>query len=105
MDVVRVCRGVRRLLMPLALLLLAVVHSPLTAQARLFDFLPTDLLGLGSSEPVVLLLTGLALLSLGRFGAARPRLRDETAAARPPVTPVPAPAPAVDTPAAQRRAA
>lgn len=61
----------RRVLTPVALLVLAVVHTPVTAQARLFDFLPTELFGLSSSEPFVLLLTGAALLSLARLGPPR----------------------------------
>jgi hypothetical protein len=61
----------RKVLTPVALLVLAVVHTPLTAQARLFDFLPTELFGLSSSEPFVLLLTGAALLSLARLSPPR----------------------------------
>ncbi len=62
---------VRRVLAPAAWLVLAVVHTPVTAQARLFDFLPAELRGLNSSEPFVLLLTGIALLSLARLGPPR----------------------------------
>lgn len=62
------------------LLMLAVVHAPPPAQALLFDLLPADLALLGSSEPVVLILTGLALIRLGRLTLSRSR-----AAAEPPV--------------------
>ncbi len=51
---------------PLMILLLALLHAPNQAQALLFDFLPANWVALGSSEPVTLLLTGLALFSLGR---------------------------------------
>jgi hypothetical protein len=70
----------RKVLTPVALLVLAMVHTPVTAQARLFDFLPTELVGLSSSEPFVLLLTGIALLSLARLGPPR---RAETPVRRP----------------------
>jgi hypothetical protein len=46
----------------------AVLDAPLQARALLFDFLPGDLLAFGASEPVMLLLTGLLLLSLSRIG-------------------------------------
>jgi len=49
------------------MLLLAVLHAPLSAQALMSSFLP-DLFPLGTSEPAMLLLTGLALLSLARVG-------------------------------------
>jgi hypothetical protein len=61
------------------ILLLAVLHAPTQAQALLADFLPADWIHLGSSEPVTLLLTGLALLSLARVS-----LGATTAAAGPP---------------------
>lgn len=50
----------------LMVLLLAVVHAPTSAQALMSSFLP-DLFPLGTSEPAMLLLTGLALLSLARI--------------------------------------
>ncbi|MGH7325157.1 MAG: hypothetical protein ACREJ9_10995 [Candidatus Rokuibacteriota bacterium] len=56
----------RGLLAPVMVLLLALFHAPGQAQALLFDFLPADWLQLGSSEPVTLILTGIALVSLGR---------------------------------------
>jgi hypothetical protein len=59
---------VHRLVTAVLILLLAVLDAPLQARALLFDFLPGDLLALGASEPVMLLLTGLLLLSLSRIG-------------------------------------
>jgi hypothetical protein len=60
----------RRALAPLMLLLLAVVYAPTQAQALVFSLFP-DIRPLASSEPVMLLLTGLALLTLASAG--RPR--------------------------------
>ncbi len=57
----------RRTVALLMMLLLAVLHAPLSAQALMSSFLP-DLFPLGTSEPAMLLLTGLALLSLARVG-------------------------------------
>jgi hypothetical protein len=48
-------------------LLLAVLHAPTSAQALMSSFLP-DLFSIGTSEPVMLLFTGVALLSLARIG-------------------------------------
>jgi len=64
---------VRRLISAVMLLLLAVLHAPTQAQALFFDFLPADLFQLGSSEPVTLLITGIALLSLARVGLSSSR--------------------------------
>jgi len=66
----------RKVVAPITLLLAAIVHAPLPAQARLFELLPYPI---ATSEPVILLLTGLALLSLSRFGSHRSRLRDDGA--------------------------
>lgn len=63
----------RGLVAPVMVLLLAVLHAPNQAQALLFDFLPADWVQLGSSEPVTLVLTGLALLSLGRVSVSGAR--------------------------------
>jgi hypothetical protein len=64
----------RRLIMPMMMILmLAVLHTPLPAQALFFDLFPSTFLDLGASEPVMLILTGLALLGLGRVGPHRPR--------------------------------
>ena len=63
----------RRLVTAVLILLLAVLDAPLQARALLFEFLPGDLLALGASEPVMLLLTGFALLSLSRIGSHAPR--------------------------------
>jgi hypothetical protein len=52
------------------LLLLAIVYAPTQAQALVFSLFP-DIRPLASSEPVMLLLTGLALLTLASAG--RPR--------------------------------
>jgi hypothetical protein len=76
----------RKMVTPVILLLAAIVHAPLPAQARLFELLPYPLT---TSEPVVLVLTGLALLSLGRFGSHRIR-PGEDHRALPDVRPVPA---------------
>lgn len=57
----------RGLVAPVMIMLLALLHAPNQAQALFFDFLPADWVQLGSSEPVTLVLTGLALLSLGRL--------------------------------------
>jgi len=68
----------RKVVTPVILLLVAIVHAPLPAQARLFELLPYPF---PTSEPVVLFLTGLALLSLGRFGSHRARPSEERSAA------------------------
>ena len=62
-----------KVIAPVSLLLLAIVHAPLPAQARFFDLLPYPL---PTSEPVVLVLTGIALLSLSRYRAHRTRSTD-----------------------------
>jgi hypothetical protein len=48
-------------------LLLALLHAPLSAQALVSSFLP-DLFPIPTSEPAMLMLTGVALLSLARVG-------------------------------------
>ena len=65
---------VRKIVTPVILLLVAIVHAPLPAQARFFELWPYNF---ATSEPVVLFLTGIALLSLGRYGSHRARSRDE----------------------------
>jgi hypothetical protein len=62
----------RRIVTLLLLLMLAVVHAPRQAQALVSSFFP-DIFPLATSEPVMLLLTGLALLSLASVGSQRPR--------------------------------
>jgi hypothetical protein len=62
----------RKILAPLMLLMLAVVHAPTQAQALVSSLFP-DIFPLATSEPVMLLLTGLALLSLASVGSNRPR--------------------------------
>jgi hypothetical protein len=62
----------RKMVAPLMLLLLAVVHGPTQAQALVSSFFP-DIFPLATSEPAMLLLTGLALLSLSSVGRTRPR--------------------------------
>lgn len=76
-----------RALSPVLLLVLVVLHAPTQAQALLFlDFLPIDLRPLATNEPVMLLLTGLALLGLARANATRrPPLREDAARADEPV--------------------
>lgn len=58
----------RILICPIMVLLLVVLHAPTQAQALLFDFLPADFRPLNTSEPITLLLTGVALLGLARVG-------------------------------------
>ena len=92
----------RKVVTAVILLLVAIVHAPLPAQARLFELLPYNF---ATSEPVVLFLTGIALLSLGRFGSHRGRSRDDRIAV-PDVPPRPATAPMRrDEPAPSKRAA
>ncbi|HEY7647574.1 MAG TPA: hypothetical protein VID04_01110 [Methylomirabilota bacterium] len=64
----------RGIVAPVVILLLVLVHAPTQAQAWLSDLLPVDWLHLSSSEPMTLVLTGLALLSLARvsFNGVRP---------------------------------
>ena len=62
----------RKVVAPLMLLLLAVVHGPTQAQALVSSFFP-DIFPLASSEPATLILTGLALLSLASVGITRSR--------------------------------
>jgi len=61
---------IRFLIAPMMILVLAVLHAPTQAQALFFDFLPFQF---GTNEPVALLFTGIALLSLARIGVARGR--------------------------------
>ena len=93
---------VRKIVTPVILLLVAIVHAPLPAQARFFELWPYNF---ATSEPVVLFLTGIALLSLGRFGSQRGRSRDERIEI--PEAPPPLATPSVprDQPAAIKRAA
>lgn len=65
-------RAMSRILASLALLLLVVMHGPTQAQALVFSVFG-DLLPLTTSEPAMLFLTGVALLSLAQFG--RPNSR------------------------------
>ena len=66
-----------RALPPLMLLMLVVLHAPTQAQALMPSFFlglfPSDLLAVGTSEPMTLLLTGVALLGLSRVGTPRHR--------------------------------
>ena len=62
----------RKIVKLLLLLMLAVVHAPRQAQALVSSFFP-DIFPLATSEPVMLLLTGLALLSLASVGSQRSR--------------------------------
>ena len=57
----------RRAVAVLMVLLLAVLHAPTSAPALMSSFLP-DLFPIGTSEPAMLILTGVALLSLARVG-------------------------------------
>ena len=62
----------RKIVAPVLLLLLAVVHAPTQAQALVSSFFP-DIVPLATSEPMMLLLTGFALISLASVGSNRPR--------------------------------
>ena len=57
----------RRAVAFLMISLLVVLHAPSSAQALVTSFL-SDLLPFGTSEPAMLLLTGVTLLSLSRLG-------------------------------------
>ncbi len=57
----------RRVLAPVTLLLLAVASAPTQAQARISSFFP-HIFTIRTSEPALLFLTGLALLSLASVG-------------------------------------
>ena len=65
-------RAMSRIMASLALLLLAVTHAPTQAQALVFSVFG-DIFPFSTNEPVMLFLTGVALLSLAQVG--RPRSR------------------------------
>jgi len=62
----------RKIIAPVMLLIVAIVHGPTQAQALVSSLFPS-VFPLASSEPAVLFLTGLALLSLSSVGRGRPR--------------------------------
>jgi hypothetical protein len=62
----------RKVIAPVMLLLLAVVDGPTQAQALVSSLFP-NVFPLATSEPAMLFLTGLALLSLSSVGRGRPR--------------------------------
>ena len=62
----------RKVIAPVMLLLLAVVHGPTQAQALVSSLFP-NVFPLATSEPAMLFLTGLALLSLSSVGRGRTR--------------------------------
>lgn len=62
----------RKVIAPVMLLLLAVMHGPTQAQALVSSLFPS-VFPLATGEPAVLLLTGLALLSLSSVGRGRAR--------------------------------
>ena len=64
--------GMRKIIAPVMLLLLAVVHGPTQAQALVSSLFP-NVFPLATSEPAMLFLTGLALLSLSSVGRGRTR--------------------------------
>jgi hypothetical protein len=57
----------RRVVAPLMVLLLAVLHGPTQAQALMSSFF-SGYLPAGTNEPAMLVLTGVVLLSLARLG-------------------------------------
>ena len=60
----------RRAVAFLMVVLLAVLHTPSSAQALMSSFL-SDFFPFGTSEPGMLFLTGVALISIARIGARR----------------------------------
>jgi hypothetical protein len=64
--------GMRKTIAPVMLLLLAIVHGPTQAQALVSSLFP-NVFPLATSEPAMLFLTGLALLSLSSVGRGRTR--------------------------------
>ena len=62
----------RKVIAPVMLLLIAVIHGPTQAQALVSSLFP-NVFPLATSEPAMLLLTGLALLSLSSVGRGRIR--------------------------------
>jgi len=62
----------RKVIAPVMLLFLAVVHGPTQAQALVSSLFP-NVFPLATSEPAMLFLTGLALLSLSSVGRGRTR--------------------------------
>src|SRR3979411_923341 len=62
----------RKVIGPVMLLFLAVVHGPTQAQALVSSLFP-NVFPLATSEPAMLFLTGLALLSLSSVGRGRAR--------------------------------
>jgi len=62
----------RKVIAPVMLLLLAVVHGPTQAQALVSSLFP-NVFPLATSEPAMLFLTGLTLLSLSSVGRGRTR--------------------------------
>jgi hypothetical protein len=62
----------RKVIGPVTLLLIAVIHGPTQAQALVSSLFP-NVFPLATSEPAMLLLTGLALLSLSSVGRGRVR--------------------------------
>jgi hypothetical protein len=61
-----------KVIAPLMLLLLAIIHGPTQAQALVSSLFP-NVFPLATSEPAMLLLTGFALLSLSSVGRGRTR--------------------------------
>ena len=62
----------RKVIAPVMLLLIAVIHGPTQAQALVSSLFP-NVFPLATSEPAMLLLMGLALLSLSSVGRGRIR--------------------------------
>ena len=62
----------RKAIAPVTLLLIAIIHGPTQAQALVSSLFP-NVFPLATSEPAVLVLTGLALLSLSSVGRGRAR--------------------------------
>jgi hypothetical protein len=62
----------RKVIAPVTLLLIAIIHGPTQAQALVSSLFP-NVFPLAASEPAVLFLTGMALLSLSSVGRGRSR--------------------------------
>ena len=90
----------RKVVAPIVVLLMGLLYAPTTAQALVPAFL-SEYLPFTTAEPIGLLLTGIALLSLSRIGSSCGQATESWGAA-PPARP--AAAKAADVPPARRAA-